>query len=646
MRAGLPITMPHEPAPTPTSWKRIPYNDEPDFTRPLLDIPDQPRQRMYDRLRFLYGDQIAHDAMPELARLIRVHHAHKTDELIAAEEAFRAQERFSEQDMILITYGDMISANGQSPLVALARVLNAMRRRAPIFNTLHILPFFPYTSDRGFSITDFRIVDPHLGTWDDIEKLGETHRLMFDGVFNHASSRSPAFREMLCGNPDYRDYAITFQTHDELTPEQRLLLRRPRTSDILTQFHSINGPLWTWTTFSPDQIDLNYRNPRVLLSVVDTLLLYVRRSADLIRLDAVTYLWYEPGSSGANLEQTHQIIKLLREVFDVAAPHVTLVTETNVPHEENVSYFGDGFDEAQMVYNFALPPLVLHAFYRGDATALSCWARDLTYPSPTTTYLNILDTHDGIGLPGVANLLPAEEIQFLIEQARHHGAFISYRTVEGGGEAPYEINTTWYSALNMDNSGEERTYQVKRFAASRSIALALKGIPGVYVHGLLGTRNDIQLALRTRGKRDVNRATVDEAYFQRMLAEPGSKMNLIQDQLGRLLEMRVRHRAFHPNGGQKVLLLSPIVFAVLRTSPEGHEHILAITNVSERSCRLEIPLEQLGIPDENWYDLVSCRGWAVKSGKLPVELGAYDVRWLMPFGELERSIESGPLPSI
>jgi glycosidase len=637
--------MPHRPATSPTAWKRIRYNDRPDFTRPLLEIPAGPRQKMFERLKFLYGEQTAHEVMPELVRLIRVHHAHKPEELIEAERKLNPAERFGEQDMILITYGDMVSANGQSPLAALSRFLNVLRRRAPVFNTLHILPFFPYTSDRGFSITDFRTVDPRMGTWKDIEELGDTHRLMFDGVFNHASSESPAFREMLCGNPDYRDFAITFRSRDELTPEQRLLLRRPRTSDFLTQFHSIDGPLWTWTTFSPDQIDLNYRNPKVLLSVVDTLLLYVRKCADLVRLDAVTYLWYEPGTSGANLEQTHTIIKLFRDVLDVAAPHTALVTETNVPHDENISYFGDGTDEAQMVYNFALPPLVLHAFYRGNASRLSCWARELAYPSATTTYLNILDTHDGIGLPGVDKILPGEEISFLIEQARRHGAFVSYRAIEGR-EAPYEINTTWYSALNMDNAGEDRAYQVKRFAASRSIALALRGVPAIYLHGLLGTRNDIQLALRTRVKRDVNRSTIEESYLARMLAEPGSKLNLIQDQLGRLLDMRIRHRAFHPNGGQKVLLLSPAVFAVLRTSPEGDEHILAITNVSERSCRLEIPLEKLGVSEENWYDLVSCRGWSVKAGQLAVELSAYDVRWLMPFGELERSIETSVRPPI
>lgn len=630
------------PTPRLPVWQRIPYAEDPDFTRPPLEIDPKAGKRIFQRLRFLYGARTARKTMPELIRLMKVHHAHKSDELIDAENSFDPAQRFSERDMILITYGDIIRGKGRTPLAALAAFLESLRRRAPVFNTLHILPFFPYTSDRGFSITDFRVVDPKIGSWQDIEGIGESFRLMFDGVFNHASSKSPAFREMLSGNPDYQDFAVTFRSKDELTPEQRRILRRPRTSDILTMFQSLTGPMWAWTTFSPDQIDLNYRNPKVLLGVIDTLLLYVRKGADIIRLDAVSYLWEEPGTPGVNLGQTHEIIKLFRDVLDLAAPHVALVTETNVPHEENITYFGDGRDEAQMIYNFALPPLVLHAFYRQDSTALSHWARDLEYPSTVTTYLNVLDTHDGVGLPGVLNVLPPEEVEFLIGRARQHGAFISYRGGESGEGAPYEINSTWYSALNMDNSGEERAFQVKRFVASRSIALALRGVPGIYIHGLIGSRNDVQLALRTKSKRDLNRSVLAEDILERNLAEPGTKLHHINDQLGRLLDMRVRRRAFHPNGAQRIFLLSSSVFAVLRTSPEGDEHVLALTNVTDKECRLEIALGEIGLGETQWCDLVAGRGWMVSGGKLAVRLLPYDVLWLMPFTELERSIESPP----
>jgi glycosidase len=615
------------------------YEEEPDFKRPLLKIPRPKARRFFDRLSFLYGPRTARRAVRELVRLLRVHHAYKSSALIEAEENIDPSERFSERDMVLIAYADMVRTKGKSPLAALTEFLEALRRRAPVFNTLHLLPFFPYSSDRGFSITDFHQVDPAMGSWQDIERMGRSFRMMFDGVFNHVSSKSVAFREVLGGNPEYKDFAVLFRSKEELTAEQRAALRRPRTSDILTMFDSLSGPIWAWTTFSPDQIDLNYKNPRVLLRVIDTLLYYVRKGADIVRLDAATYLWDDPGTEGASLPQTHQLIKLFRDALDVAAPGVALVTETNVPHEENVSYFGDGGDEAQMVYNFALPPLVLHAFYRQNAFELTRWVESLVYPPPSATFLNVLDTHDGIGLSGVAGILAPEEIEFLVQRARQHGAFVSYRRGEGGGDVSYEINSTWYSALNLDNSGEDRAFQVKRFVASRSIALALRGVPGIYLHGLIGSRSDVQLALESKVKRDVNRAPLDGSLLMRNLAQPGSKLHHVHDLLGRLLEIRVRHRAFHPSGPQKVLRVSNSLFAVLRASPADDEHVLALTNVTGKPCEAAIPLGEIGIQETNWYDLVSGRGWQVQEERLAVRLQPYDVLWLTPFSELERRIE-------
>ncbi len=590
--------------------------------------------RLFQRLAAIYGEMIAQVHMPELIRLIRVHHAYKPDELIEAEKFFDTGQRFSEKDIVLITYGDLLRSEGRTPLSALGGFLETMRRRAPVFNTLHILPFFPYTSDRGFSVTDYRSVDPKLGSWMDIEEIGSTYRLMFDAVFNHISSKSQAFQEMLAGNMDYWDFAISFRSQDELTEEQRSLLRRPRTSDILTRFHSIEGPIWVWTTFSPDQIDLNYYNPRVLLTVVDTLLHYVRKGADMVRLDAATYMWREPGTTSASLEKTHNLVKLFREVLDLAAPGVVLVTETNVPHEENVSYFGNGNDEAQMVYNFALPPLVLHAFYRQDASYLTEWAASLVYPSSTTTFLNILDTHDGVGLMGVASILPVEEIDFLVKTAQEHGAFVSFRAAKAA-EVPYEINTTWYSALNLEDSRETVEFQVQRYVASRSIALALRGIPGIYFHGLIGSRNDLELALETKVKRDVNRGFVNEKDLYREIIKPSSKLNLIRHHLIRLLEIRGSRKVFHPNAQQIVMNVDPAIFALLKISPDKTQRLIAMTNVSENPQELAIPVAQYGLPDMDWYDLSTGRGYTGREGVLSLTMQPYDVFWLVPLMELE-----------
>jgi sucrose phosphorylase len=589
-------------------------------------------------LEFLYGREMAEMVLPELLRLIRVHLAHKPEELKQGEKGFLTTCRFSEQDLMLITYADMVKTRGKTGLAALSEFLDYYRPSDPAFSILHVLPFFPSSSDRGYAVIDFHTVSPDIGGWEDIRNLGQVYRLMFDGVLNHASSQSKAFQEMLCGNPQYQDFAISFRSPQELTPEERSVLRRPRTSDVLSRFESIDGPRWVWTTFSQDQIDLNYHNPEVLLSAVETLLFYVRAGADLIRLDAVTYFWKELGTSSASLEQTHQLVKLFRDVLDLCSPQVILVTESNVPHEENVSYFGNGHDEAQLVYNFALPPLVLHAFYRESSRWLSEWAAGLQYPSQTTTYLNILDTHDGIGLAGVQSILPEEERNFLVQEARQHGAFISNRTGPHG-EVPYEINITWYSALNLENSGEPKALQVQRFAASRSIALALRGVPAVYLHSLVGSRSDLRMALQTRVKRDVNRMPLDLEILTKNLAHPGSKLNLLSIILGRLLITRIQHAGFHPNGEQRVLSLGDEVFALLRVSPAGDEHILCLTNITAHSLELKLDVSSLGFQDMAWFDLIGGRGWHGMEGKLPLRLCPYEVLWLSPFHELETRIE-------
>nr|MCU0540340.1 alpha-amylase family glycosyl hydrolase [Desulfobacterales bacterium] len=371
------------------------YTPDPDYSRPLFRLPGERRARMHARLVRLYGRPAAATWMPELERILQVHCAHKPAEMIAKEGRYNPSERFSEADLVLITYGDMVRGKGKSPLSALHAFVNTYNRGA--VTTIHLLPFFPFSSDRGFAVVDFKRVDPTLGTWEDIREKKKHYDLMFDAVLNHCSARSEMFREYLNDNPRYRDFFIAYASPDELTADQRRKIFRPRTTDILTRFDTLRGPRHVWTTFSADQIDFNFRNPAVLLQIIDGLLFYVRQGADILRMDAVTYIWAEPGTECVHLPETHEVVKLIRDVMEAAASGVALLTETNVPHADNVSYFGDGTDEAHMVYNFALPPLVLHTFYRADATAFSRWAAGLRAPSPTTTFFNILDTHDGVG---------------------------------------------------------------------------------------------------------------------------------------------------------------------------------------------------------------------------------------------------------
>ena len=486
-------------------------------------------------------------------------------------------------------------------------------------------------------MTDFETVDPKLGTWEDIWELEQDYQLMFDGVFNHVSSKSRWFREFMNGNPFYRDFFIWFKSPEELTAEQRAKIFRPRTSDILTRYVTLHGPRHVWTTFSEDQVDLNYKCAEVLLRVMEILLMYVRQGADIVRLDAVTYLWSELGTSCAHLEQTHEIIKLMRDVLDEVAPQVALITETNVPHHENISYFGDGTDEARMVYNFALPPLVLHTFYREDATSLSRWAKSLTLTSPRVTFFNFLDSHDGIGLMGVKGILEQEDIDFIIEKAREHGGLVSFKTGKDGGEEPYEINITWYSALNnpREAAKEDEAFQVRRFVASRIVALIIQGVPGVYLHSMIGTRNDIEAVMSSHASRDINRRVIDEKLINQALEDPLSKVSRISRELGRLLNIRTGERAFHPASDQIVLDLAPQIFSVLRTTSEKDRKVLAMVNVSSKPVKLDIPLAELGLDHEFWFDLVSEMEWAADEGVLHLSFLPYDVIWLTPGQEEE-----------
>ena len=187
----------NNPNPRGFELKHMPHNPDPDYTRPPPEVPAKAREKMLGRLRFLYGDGEAERWMSELERIMRVYYAHKTPEMIELEKNFDPTERFTEKDTILITYGDLLRGKGRSGLKALGNFLKERSGLKDAVSILHILPFFPYSSDRGFSVTDFRAVDPNLGTWQDIEELGTQFRLMFDGVLNHFSSRSPAFQEFL-----------------------------------------------------------------------------------------------------------------------------------------------------------------------------------------------------------------------------------------------------------------------------------------------------------------------------------------------------------------------------------------------------------------------------------------------------------------
>jgi len=599
---------------------------EPDYTRPVLELTPEQRETIMRKLIYLYGKDRAEDCFERLERLMKVYYAHKPVEMIEAEKSFVPADRFTEEDIILITYGDLIQAGDKKPLRALSHFLTEVM--GSVINTVHILPFFPSSSDRGFSIIAYEEVDSNLGAWDDIEELSLRFRLMFDGVFNHVSASSRLFQEFLNGNPDFSDFFVRFSTREQVSEDHLRLILRPRVTDLLTGFNTIAGRQYVWTTFGPDQIDLNFKNERVLARVVEILLYYVRRGADMIRLDAITYLWSELGTTCAHLQQTHVVVQLFRSILEIVAPHVALVTEANVPHEELVTYFGNGRNETHMVYNFALPPLVLLSFQESNCESLARWAEKLQSPSDTATYFNFLDSHDGIGLLPIKNIIPQERIEAMARHALTHGGIISYREDAEGKASPYEINTTWYSALSRTDEDLDR--QVDRFIASRAIAMVLQGVPGMYLPSLLGAQNDLQSVLESGEPRSINRKSLDESALIDKLNERTSSTYKVASRFRELIEKRIATPAFHPNGSQRVLLRNPAVFSLVRTSPDGSQRVLALTNVSGTRQEVSFSATELGSATQTWKDILSGRSVASSSGTVRAELAPYQNLWLTP----------------
>jgi glycosidase len=603
------------------------YLSEPDYSRPTLEISDNDRKKIYDRMEFLYGKDDAAVWIEEIIRIMQVHYAHKPLAMIEEEKLFKSENRFTEDDIILITYGNLIESSDSLPLDTLREFCEKYLLNT--ISTIHLLPFFPYSSDRGFSITDYEEVDPDLGSWVDIQELKESgFKLMFDGVFNHASSKSKWFQEFLNMNPEYKDYFIYFSTSDSIPEDHLKLVVRPRTSDLLTDFNTLRGQRLVWTTFSPDQIDLNFKNPKVLFRILDILLYYIRKGADIIRLDAVTYIWAELGTSCVHLEQAHTIIKLFRDVLDIVAPTVALITETNVPHRDNIKYFGNGTDEAQMVYNFALPPLVLHTFITGNSRKLTDWAGSLGRISDTTTYFNFLDSHDGIGVMPVKDILTAEEIEFLALKVLEHRGFISYKDNGDGTSSPYELNITWYSALNRITRDESDELQIRRFIASRAIAAVIMGVPGIYLHSYFGSQNDADAVLIDGQTRSINRRNFSKEELFKALEDTGSRTARVASELSKLIQKRKMEKSFHPNAEQVVLNISESLFALMRIAVDRSEGICAVINIISSPQNFEYNLSEFFGKENTITDVLSLKSYNTGNGPVTIALEPYEVIWL------------------
>ena len=517
---------------------------------------------------------------------------------------------FDEKDVVLITYGDIVQEDGKAGIASLHEFL--AERVKDVISRVHILPFFPYSSDDGFSVIDYLKVADWMGDWDDVDRMHEDFQLMFDMVVNHVSVESNWFQGFLAGNKAFEDYFITVEEGTDLSA-----VFRPRALPLLTAFEKTDGEkVDVWTTFSADQVDLNFSSPNLLLDIVDVMLAYVGHGASYLRLDAVAFIWKEIGTNCLHLPKTHRVVTLMRHILDVVAPDVVIITETNVPHEDNISYFGNGYDEAQMVYNFSLPPLVLYSFHNGNTEVLTEWASNLKPVSDDTTFFNFLASHDGVGVMPARGLLKEDEILAMAKRVEALGGLVSYKTNSDGSLMPYELNVNYLSALGEAGNVE---LQAKRFLASQAIMLALQGVPGIYFHSLFGSENWREGVNESGQNRTINREKPKRDRLETELEDKNHLRHLVFGGYEKMLKVRKEENAFSPLSAQKVLNLGSEVFVLLRG--EGKSQVLCVMNVCDEEVSLNLPTEWAGV----CKDLL---GTAKVTDNGRLSLAAYQVCWL------------------
>jgi len=504
--------------------------------------------------------------------------------------------KWNHNNVLLITYGDSVIDGQRPPLEVLAEFLEKYLEGT--VTGVHILPFFPYSSDDGFAVIDYLQVNPELGNWEQVKRIAQHFNLMVDLVINHVSSQHEWFQQFKAGELPGRHYFVTGDPSEDLSE-----VVRPRSSPLLTPVETAEGVRHVWTTFSADQVDVDFKNPDVLIEYVKIIVAYVQAGARYIRLDAVGFLWKKQGTNCMHLPETHAMVRLFREILQMIDPGIALITETNVPNRENLSYFGNR-NEAHMIYNFSLPPLLLNALLQGRSDHLKTWMMSMP-PAPIgCAYFNFTASHDGIGMRPAEGLLTEDEYAQLIDTMRKHGGKISMRTRPDGSQSPYEINISLFDALKGTVKGEDQ-WQVERFLCSQTIMMALEGIPAFYIHSLLATHNYAEGVEKTGHNRTINRYKWDLNTLEVALADPATPHAKVLKELTRLIKIRRQQTAFHPNATQYTLHpLNRALFAFWRQSLTRDQSIFSVHNLSDEPQELRFSDLNL-VSTDDWFDLIS-----------------------------------------
>lgn len=499
---------------------------------------------------------------------------------------------WNEASIMLIAYADSVQAQGKLPLQTLTTFLN--RELEGCLPWVHLLPFFPFTSDDGFSVSDYRQVRPDLGTWREIESMNDSLSLFFDAVINHTSVSHPWFLGWKAGDPAYTSFYLALPKETDVSA-----VLRPREHPLLTPFETARGRQWVWTTFSEDQADLDFSSPDVFVALAKLLRFYAQMGARGIRLDAIGHGWKDPKRSSLNLPEVHRWIVAMRLYLDLIEADVILLSETNVPQDENLLYFGANEPEAHMIYNFALSGLIAHGFLRETASELGPYLQSLKVPRVDTAYFHVLATHDGIGVRPLIGILPEEEIQALADSALERGGSVNYKTNSDGSKSPYELNVTYYSMLKAP--GEPQLWIDNKFRSAHMILLSLAGIPGVYYHSLFASENQLDERERTGMNRSINRKPIrlplsdrEEDWLKRMKE---------------LFQLRASHSAFHPQASQEVTCTDSLL-RIRRSAAE--ETVDCVVNMTHEPVQIR----------EDWS------GTDLITGEKVSRLEPFEGRWI------------------
>jgi sucrose phosphorylase len=405
--------------------------------------------------------------------------------------------------VMLITYADSLGKN----LSELRRVLD--RHFAGAVAGLHILPFYPSSSDRGFSPLRYDIVSPEFGDWPDLGKLSEKYFLMYDFMINHLSSRSVQFRDFV-EKQDASPFAGMFIRYRDFWPRGgpagedigKIYKRKPRAPSVTVTFRD-GSTEKVWCTFGDDQIDLNLANEVTWRFVEENLLRLVDRGASLIRLDAFAYAVKKAG--GSCFFEEPEIWEMLGRIRDILSPYrVEILPELHESPALQLKLAERGY----WVYDFALPMLLLHALSTGETEELASWLRTCPRKQFTT-----LDTHDGIGVVDVRGLLTDGQVDRIKDGLFSRDAVVQRIHTPGTYQALdiYQLNCTYYSALGEHDAA---------YTVARAVQMFAPGIPQVYYVGLLAGRNDIGLVEKTRHGRDINRHSYTLGEIEREIERP------------------------------------------------------------------------------------------------------------------------------